>query len=251
MVTERELPAFRIRGQWRIRQTDLESWVQLRVDAFHKDLPNTDGRLDKADAAISVVGGVTTRETRLTEQHLSALTERLPQEELHRRFVEALGPSLVLGHGSLEAKPFEVDLAAPLPQRARVYMYNATRPPGGRPLGEHKIQLIVPGHGKGERGTFDHGDGRIVLLVGYAAEEDVYILWDAGLYLDFAWSRNVQVKGHTIIAATAGKLATQERRLRPSSGKTVLETVVAAKTRNLAEAIERRMDLTRQRLMSD
>ena len=28
-------------------------------------------------------------------------------------------------------------------------MYNATRPPGGRPLGEHKIQLMVPGKGRG------------------------------------------------------------------------------------------------------
>ncbi len=27
-------------------------------------------------------------------------------------------------------------------------------------------------------------------------EEDVFILWDAGLYPDFAWSRNVQVSGN-------------------------------------------------------
>ncbi len=186
----------------------------------------------------------------MSEEHLSELTERVGQEEMHRRLIQALSP-LIVRHGPFEAKPLEIDLAAPLPQRVRIYMYNATRPPGGRPLGEHKVQLIVPGQGRGDRGAFDHGDGRIVLLVGYAAEEDVFVLWDAGLYADFAWSRNVQVKGHTIIDATAGKIATQERRLRPASGRSVVETVVAAKTRNLAEAIERRMELTRQRLMND
>jgi hypothetical protein len=130
-------------------------------------------------------------------------------------------------------------------------MYNATRPPGGRPLGEHKVQLIVPGQSRGQRGSFDNDGGRIVLLVGYAAEEDVFVLWDAGLYSDFAWSRNVQVKGRTIIDATAGKIATQERQLRPATGKSAVETVLAVKARNLAEAIERRMELTRQRLLRD
>ena len=119
---------------------------------------------------------------------------RLPQDELQRRLVAALGVSVLRIHTPLDAKPFELDLAPPLPHRVRVYMYNATRPPGGRPLGEHKIQLMVPGKGRGERASFDHGDGRIVLLIGYAADEDVFILWDAGLYSDFAWSRNVQVK---------------------------------------------------------
>jgi hypothetical protein len=179
------------------------------------------------------------------------LTERVAQEELHRRLVNALGPDRVRSHASFESKPFEMDLAHPLPQRVRVYMYNATRPPGGRPLGEHKVQLIVPGQGRGDRGTFNSGDGRIVLLIGYAAEEDVFIVWDAGLYSDFAWSRNVQVKAETIIQASAGKIATQERQLRPVTGAPTIETVLAAKPRRLAEAITRRMELTRERLLRE
>lgn len=175
------------------------------------------------------------------------LTERVSSAELHQRLVDALKPH-VLHHGSYEEKPLELDLSPPLPQRVRVYMYNATRPPGGRPLGEHKVQLIVPGQRRDERGSFDNTGGRIVLLIGYAAEEDVFILWDAGLYSDFAWSRNVQVKAETIIEASAGKLATQERRLRPTSGPSVLETVLAANARRLPEAISRRMQLTRERL---
>src|SRR5438128_634390 len=98
------------------------------------------------------------------------LTERVPQPLLHRRFIDALGPAAVLSHSQWEEKPFNIDLAAPLPQRVRLYIYNATQPPGGRPLGEHKVQLIVPGQKRSDRASFDNTDGRIVLLSGYAAE---------------------------------------------------------------------------------
>lgn len=182
---------------------------------------------------------------------LSHLSELVDQLDLHRRLAAALGPTNVLSHSDWDTKPFEIDLASPLPQRVRVYMYNATRPPGGRPLGEHKVQLIVPGQARDQRGSFDHSDGRIVMLVGYAAEEDVFVLWDAGLYADFAWSRNVQVKAETIISASAGKIATQERHLRPPSGKTVTETVVAVRSRDLMDGFLKRMDMTRERLMND
>jgi hypothetical protein len=59
------------------------------------------------------------------------------------------------------------------------------------------------------------------------------------------------VKAETIIEASAGKLATQERQLRPATGKATVETVLAVKSRRLAEAIIRRMELTRERLLKD
>jgi hypothetical protein len=179
------------------------------------------------------------------------MTERLSQVELHRRIVLALGPALVRNHAGWDAKPFDIDLASPLPQRSRIYIYNATRPPGGRPLGEHKVQLITPGQRRGKRASFDDGDGRIVLLMGYAVEEEVFVLWDAGLYSNFAWSRNVQVKAKTIIAASAGKLATQERQLRVPGSQVTRETVIAAKARLLSEAIVKRMELTRERMLRE
>jgi hypothetical protein len=185
------------------------------------------------------------------QEMIDDLTERVPQAMLHRHFVDALGPSAVRSHSPWEEKPFNVDLSTPLPQRVRLYIYNATQPPGGRPLGEHKVQLMVPGQQRGQRASFDNTDGRIVLLVGYAAEEGVFILWDAGLYADFAWSRNVQVKAETIVQASAGKLAFQERRLRPRSGRPIVETVLAAKPRLLSQAIIRRMELTRERLLKE
>jgi excisionase family DNA binding protein len=251
MASEGEIPAFRVRTQWRIRRVDFEAWLAKQLGQ---------GRTQAAEVSPSSPAEersemAASDESRLarpeSEQPTDDSWERLPQEELQHRLVSALGSSVVKIHSQMDAKPFEIDLAPPLPHRVRIYMYNATRPPGGRPLGEHKIQLIVPGKGRGERASFNNDDGRIVLLMGYAADEDVFILWDAGLYSEFAWSRNVQVKAETIIEASAGKLATQDRQLRPASGKATVETVLAVKSRRLAEAIVRRMELTRERLLKD
>jgi excisionase family DNA binding protein len=251
MATEGDLPAFKVRGQWRIRRLDFESWVAKQAGKASSTPESVDKSASPGTDLENVTADLVDEPRGSEDRPMGDLTERVPQEELHRRLIQALGSKMVRSHGSLDAKPFEMDLSPPLPQRVRVYMYNATRPPGGRPLGEHKVQLIVPGQRRGVRGSFDNGDGRIVLLIGYAAEEDVFILWDAGLYSDFAWSRNVQVKSETIIQASAGKLATQERQLRPPSGRPTLETVLAVKPRRLAEAIDKRMFLTRERLLRE
>lgn len=176
-------------------------------------------------------------------------TSRLDQEDLHEAFISAL-PGAVLRHGDLGVKPLEIDLRPPLPQKVRLYIYNATQPPGGRTLGEYKIQLIVPGQGRGQRGSFDYLGGRIVLLVGYESEAEVFILWDAGLYPDFAYSSNIQIRAETVYAALAGEIATQERRIRGEGGKGVqVETVIASRPERLTEAIQLRMDVTLQRLL--
>jgi len=252
MASEGDLPAFKIRGQWRVRRGDFETWLSQQAGALQGKVEATDA---SASSNVSVKpspnAGTSTPDSAASERAVEDLTVRVTQDELHRRLVRSLGSSSLKSHSPWDAKPFELDLTPPLPQRVRVYMYNATRPPGGRPLGEHKVQLIAPGQRRGQRGSFDNGDGRIVLLIGYAAEEDVFILWDAGLYTDFAWSRNVQVKAETIIQASAGKLATQERQLRPPSGRAIVETVLAVKPRSLTDAVVRRMELTRERLLRE
>lgn len=254
MASDGDLPAFKIRGQWRVRRSDFESWLSRQAGVPQTTPASTEPRHPVTTEVIEPATpplSETPDSDRPAERAVEDLTERVNQEELHRRLVGALGSASVKSHSTWDTKPFEMDLAPPLPQRVRVYMYNATRPPGGRPLGEHKVQLIVPGQRRGQRGSFDNGDGRIVLLVGYAAEENVFVLWDAGLYTDFAWSRNVQVKAETIIQASAGKLATQERQLRPPSGRPIVETVLAVKPRSLGDAIVRRMELTRERLLRE
>ena len=153
------------------------------------------------------------------------------KQELHETFLSALDP-YVEQNSPVDEVPLEVDLVSPLPPKVRVYMYNVTSPPGGRPTDEHKSQLIVPGQKRGESASFDQSEGRIVLLVGYSTEFEVFVLWDAGLYVDFGYSRNVQVKGETIYQAVAGELGRQTRHLHSGT-----EEVVTSNASNLKEAI--------------
>lgn len=244
MVADGELRGFTVRGQWRMRRVDFDGWLEAVANAAAPPAVHPAANLPIDKAAPAEESAMPSA----LEPVVPHLTQRVTQTQMHERLIAALGKR-VLRHGPTSAKPLEIDLGGSLPVRVRVYMFNATRPPGGRPLGEHKVQLIVPGQRRGERGSFDHGDDRTVLLVGYAAEEDVYILWDAGLYSNFAWSRNVQVKAETIIEASAGKLASQFRQLRPGEGAAVVETLIAAPAERLAEAIDTRIQVSRRRLL--
>src|ERR1017187_1052950 len=136
---------------------------------------------------------------------------KLTTEELNMVFIKTLS-DFVVTHSDVAAKPLEVDLRCPLPPKVRVYLFNATYPPGGRAMGEHKIQLMVPGQGRNERGNFDSSGGRIPLLIGYRPDIKVFVLWDAEMYPDFAYSRNVQVLPETIYEAFAQGLGRQIRR---------------------------------------
>jgi hypothetical protein len=170
--------------------------------------------------------------------------EKLPQEELHKVFIDAL-KGFLISYSDIEAKPLLLDLKAPLPQKIRLYIYNATHPPGGRTVGEHKIQLIVPGQKRGERGNFDYSDGRIVILAGYESETDVFVLWDAGMFPNFSYSRNVQVRAETIYAAFAGKIGQQSRNIR-GKGQ---EIVITAQKEDLSTALQQRVRITTERLI--
>lgn len=179
--------------------------------------------------------------------HMSTLpfqvNPRLSTEELNRAFLDTLG-DVVTSHGEMTSKPLEVNLRSPFPPKIRVYIYNATYPPGGRAMGEHKIQLIVPGQGRNERGNFDSSGGRIPLLVGYRPDIHVFVLWDADLYPDFAYSRNVQVMPSTVYQAFAQGLSTQVRKL----GSGQAEIVIAAAAARLGEAVLERQKETLKRL---
>ena len=235
-------------------------WKRTDVpwEAAHEDLRNSLSSLRtvcaiKCDDGAQRLHHLMTKGLDPGERHRSGAAtpnDRMTPSELHAEFVAALR-DLVVAKSDLGVKPLELEMQGSLPLRARVYMYNATRPPGGRPAGEYKIQLIVPNHERGQRGNFDLSDGRTVLLVGYAAEDAVFVLWDAGAYRDFAYSRNVQVKSETILAAFARGIGLQERRLRPGGGMMVRETVVAATAEHLAEAIAMRVSLSRKRLLGE
>jgi hypothetical protein len=172
------------------------------------------------------------------------LNERLSVEGLHRTFLEALNGSVV-SHSDIRSKPLEVDLRSPLPPKLRVYMYNATYPPGGRTMGEHKIQLIVPGQARGARGNFDSSGGRIPFLVGYRPDLRIFMLWDAELYVDFTYSRNVQVMPETVYEAFAQGVGRQTRRLWTKS----TELVITADAVHLGQAVLERQQESLRRLL--
>lgn len=170
--------------------------------------------------------------------------EKLSVESLHQTFLEALNGSVIL-HSDVATKPLEVDLKSPLPPTLRVYLYNATYPPGGRTMGEHKIQLIVPGQARHERANFDSSGGRIPILMGYRPDLRIFMLWDADLYIDFSYSRNVQVMPETVYEAFAQGIGRQQRTLRTRNA----EIVITADAPHLRQALLERQQETLKRLL--
>jgi hypothetical protein len=67
---------------------------------------------------------------------------RLSSYELHAASAAALGEKIV--HVDDPYSPIlTLELAQPLPERLRVYQFNATNSPGERSIPEHKIQPMA------------------------------------------------------------------------------------------------------------
>src|SRR5262245_29663647 len=123
MASEGEIPAFRVRSQWRIRRVDFEAWLAKQLGQGPDPLPANASKGSQADERSEVAAMDDVRSPRPEmEHHTDDSWERLPQEELQHRLVSALGSSVVKIHSKLDAKPFEIDLAPPLPHRVRIYM---------------------------------------------------------------------------------------------------------------------------------
>ena len=100
--------------------------------------------------------------------------------------------------------------------------------------------LRVPKQAVGAYDSFDHSDGRLALVVGYRADLDVFVFWDASLHPRFKNGGNIQVRDSTVNAAAATGRAEQHRPL--SSG--IVEVVIACQSWNLAQALSDRVALT-------
>ena len=167
---------------------------------------------------------------------------RLRKNELNRLIIEGIGDK-VEQHSSEESAPLLVDLVAPLSLKLRVYLFNCTNPPGGRALDEYKIQIILPGQKRGERGTVDYSEGRMPILAAYASEGDsgVFLLWDADKHEDFSYSANMQVKADVIINALYSDVATITRK----NG----EIILAVRPQHLYKAIKCRLEIRRKEII--
>lgn len=167
------------------------------------------------------------------------------KEELNRLIVEDLGDRVAWNSG-VASKTLLIDLKRPK-RKLRIYVFNCTCPPGGRALDEYKIQMIIEGQRRSERGRIDTDDDRIPLIIGYACPFDddtdgVYVIWDTSFHTEFAYSANLQCYLDPMLQALSEDVVTCYK-------KGNREQIVVARRDNLAKAIERRIQLDIQNLL--
>ena len=165
-----------------------------------------------------------------------------PKRDLHAQILMAVG-SEVMESGPLNGVPYRLRLNR-LGDFA-FYAFTLTSPPGGRPIGEYKVQLIAPKQSRGERGTLEYPSGAFTIVAGWSQEEEVFALWDAYAHPSFSYSQNLQVKGENVWSAQVRGLSTCERRLRLEGG---VEKIVVCSRDHLLEAIHHRVQLSACRL---
>lgn len=156
----------------------------------------------------------------------------LTKTELHDRITTALG--VAAARTGFDDVPLLLNVPGLVP--LAIWAFTITSPPGGRHPTESKIQIMVPGQGRDERGEFEGPADHYKLLIGVHPEDDIFVVWDAYKHRSFAFSKNVQVKGQLMWEATISGIATATRNLSNS-----VETVIAARGDRLADAIRVRM----------
>lgn len=170
-----------------------------------------------------------------------AKSTRLSKKALNSAFVDGLGEHVVW-HSDISKSPLLLDLQ-PRSLRLRVYLWNCTNPPGGRALDEYKVQVILPGQKRGERGQLDYSDGRLPIIGALVRDgEDIsFTFWDADKHSDFSYSANMQVKADVIIESFCTMVAETVRNNN--------ERIVCARPQYLYDAIIRRMDIMHEELL--
>lgn len=116
----------------------------------------------------------------------------LPEHRLHSVLLGALPTATVvtdLGH----TKPIIVSLPDTGP--FRIYLWTTTPDASaqGRPVGEHKAQIILPGTPRGSTQRFNLA-GMPTALLGYSPLFSVFTAWDASLHFKSGYSKNLQFK---------------------------------------------------------
>jgi len=91
--------------------------------------------------------------------------------------------------------PKPVVLNVPDVGRVRIYLWTTTPDESaqGRPEGEHKSQIIIPGTPRGSRQHLELGDIP-TFLMGYSPFYGVFVVWQAERHQDAAYSKNLQVR---------------------------------------------------------
>lgn len=172
-------------------------------------------------------------------------SNRLTQRELHSLFLQDIGSygENVVDNGR---KPLLLRLSYPFSRDLKVYIFNCTAPPGGRSIDEFKVQLILDGQKRGERGRFDTSDGKTTLIVGYAApfidvSSGIWVLFELDKHMEFAYSANIQVYLRQILPALEKKVHVCQKHNN--------EILVISQRQYLIEALQERFDIDLRMLL--
>lgn len=115
----------------------------------------------------------------------------LPQPVLQRKLRAALPPGTVFVD---EATTRPADVAIPAIGETRIYLWTVTTVESDdRDPDEYKIQLILPGQQRGDRGQLELAD-KPTFLLGYSPDFGVFVGWEARLHEEFAYSAPVYVR---------------------------------------------------------
>ena len=173
----------------------------------------------------------------------TAKKKRYSKLDMNTIFLSGLG-NHVCYHSDPSTMPLLVDLT-PVKLRLRVYLWNGTNPPGGRPLDEYKFQIIMPGQQPRERGRLDYSDGRSPIIGALMRDEcdDVFAFWDAYKHEDFGYSSNMQVKADAFISALCERVSETVRNNN--------EIIVCARPQYVYEAILRRFAIQHEDLLEE
>lgn len=153
----------------------------------------------------------------------------LPQHVLRAKLAAALPVGTTFTTGD-ETRP----ALATIPDfgRGRFYLWTVTHVESSdRPADEFKIQLILPGQTRGDRGDLKL-DAVPTFLLGYSPDFGVFVAWEARCHADFSYSKAVQVQENLLSEARrTGWAVASPRTMRGSGGNE--EVRVACTSGNL------------------
>ncbi len=175
------------------------------------------------------------------------MSRRLSQKELHELFLADLAPYIETVENTGK-KPLVITLRSPFCCTIKAYIFNCTCPPGGRVIDEYKVQLILDGQPRGQRGHFDDSDGFITMIVGYADpldddENGVWVLFETEKHREFAYSANIQIYLRQILQTLSEDVVVHVKHNK--------ETVVLSQRQHLPQAVKKRLDVDLHLLLGD
>jgi hypothetical protein len=128
-----------------------------------------------------------------------------------------------------------------------LYIFNCTDHPSERKAGDYRIQLRLPGQARRQRAQLCLEAGWLVLLAGYVAEFDVFVLWDPHAHAEFPYSKGVQVAAATVHEAAIRGHSQQRRDVRVRGYP---EQVVAVRADRLVDGLRLRQELIQASLLA-